>query len=71
MNLVANLLYTDGASVDKTGEVNWEYQVVGEGLSFAGYVLDSVGPEGFCVPLKKGYFQAIARYRDLEYATVD
>jgi hypothetical protein len=64
-NLIAYVVYSDGSSVDVTADTEWNYQIVGSGLSFAGYVSNANGSKGVCVPLATGFFKATASYQGL------
>ncbi|WP_141732891.1 hypothetical protein [Oligoflexus tunisiensis] len=63
--LTAYVVYSDGSSLDVTADTEWNYQIVGSGLSFAGYVSNETGSKGVCVPLATGLFKAKANYQGL------
>jgi hypothetical protein len=64
-NLAALVVYSDGSTQDVTNDAEWNYQIVGTGLNFAGYVSNAVGSKGACVPLAAGFFKATASYQSL------
>jgi hypothetical protein len=63
--LTALVVYSDGSTQDVTNLAEWNYQIVGTGLSFAGYVSNENGSKGSCVPLANGFFKALASYQGL------
>jgi hypothetical protein len=63
--LTALVIYSDGTTQDVTELAEWNYQIVGSGLSFAGYVSNEGGSKGSCVPLATGVFKALASYQGL------
>jgi hypothetical protein len=63
--LTALMIYSDGSTQDVTSLAEWNYQIVGTGLSFAGYVSNESGSKGTCVPLANGFFKALASYQGL------
>jgi hypothetical protein len=64
-NLTALVVYSDGSTLDVTSSTEWNYQIVGTGLNFAGYVSNAIGSKGVCVPLATGFFKATASYQGL------
>jgi hypothetical protein len=64
-NLTALVVYSDGSTLDVTSSAEWNYQIVGTGLNFAGYVSNDSGSKGVCVPLATGFFKAMASYQGL------
>lgn len=64
-NLIALVVYSDGSTLDVTSSAEWNYQIVGTGLNFAGYVSNASGSKGACVPLATGFFKATASYQGL------
>lgn len=64
-NLAALVVFSDGSTQDVTNDAEWNYQIVGTGLNFAGYVNNSSGSKGVCVPLATGFFKATASYQGL------
>jgi hypothetical protein len=62
-NLIALVVYSDGSTLDVTSSAEWNYQIVGTGLNFAGYVSNASGSKGTCVPLATGFFKATASYQ--------
>jgi hypothetical protein len=64
-NLTALVVYSDGSTLDVTSSAEWNYQIVGTGLNFAGYVSNDSGSKGVCVPLATGFFKATASYQGL------
>ncbi|HET9236862.1 MAG TPA: hypothetical protein VFO10_06405 [Oligoflexus sp.] len=64
-NLTALVIYSDGSTLDVTSSAEWNFQIVGTGLNFAGYVSNASGSKGACVPLAAGFFKATASYQGL------
>lgn len=63
--LTGTVIFSDGTTEDRTTDIDWRYNIVGNGLSFAGYVLNTSGQKGICVPVAKGFFEAIAEFDGL------
>ncbi len=64
-NLLAWVNYSDGSSVNMTNSVAWNFEIVGTGLNFAGYVSNDAGSQGLCVPVATGFYKAKASYLGL------
>ncbi len=64
--LTALLSYSDGHSDDVTALASWNYQIVGAGLNFAGYVSDTAPTKGRCVPVAIGFYKATASYLGMQ-----
>ncbi len=65
-NLTALVVFSDGSTQDVTQDAEWNYQIVGTGLNFAGYVNNNSGSKGVCVPVATGFFKATASYQGLQ-----
>lgn len=56
------VVYSDGSTQNMTSSAEWNYEIVGSGLNFAGYVNNSSGSKGICVPLATGFYKVTATY---------